>query len=339
MPSRSDSYIKRPILLTVMISLLLLLTVALSAPPLAAEQLNPTVAVIVFDTQFLDARDGLKRGLEQLGYTEPVNIDFLTYNLKKDLSQIPVIIDELHRRSCDLVVTTTTPVTLAVKKTLEKTSPIPVVFTMVADPLKSRIVTSMTKPAGFITGIAYNAFKIMPKKLELFHDAFPQVKKLAIFYNHHEEWLSQPVETYLLPAAQQLQFDIVSYHICNHTEFDTVIETFEPDIDGIFMVPDPFTISAFGDLVELSHQHKIPLMVIDNSQLSKGGVIGYSPTFFTVGQQAATIAAKILAGTPAGKLAVQTTRHNQLAVSLREADALDITISDSFLRRCDLILR
>ena len=320
-------------------SLLLLLIFSSVNPVFSASNTKLYVAIIAYDTQFLEAQIGLKEGLENLGYFEDTNISFTTYNLKKDLSSIPSIIDDLRHHDCDLIMTVTTPVTLAVKKAQKDASQIPIVFTMVADPLGSGVIPSMTKPGGFITGIAYNAFKIMPKKLELFNEAFPTVTKLAIFYNHDEEWLSQPVKTFFLPAAEQLGFEITAYHICNHTNFDKIIQSFNSDIEGIFMVPDPMAISAFPNLVKLSHQQKIPLMVLDNSLLTKGGVIGYSPTFFTVGQQAASIVAKILKGTPAGNLAVQTTKSIQLAVSLREANKLQIKIPETFLRQCDLILR
>ena len=319
---------------------LLFLLIFSCAPSIfSANDTKLNIAIIAYDTQFLEAQIGLKDGLKNLGYFEDINISFTTYNLKKDLSSIPSIIENLRRNGCELIMTVTTPVTLAVKKAQKDTTQIPVVFTMVADPLGAGIVTSLTKPAGFMTGIAYNAFKIMPKKLELFREAFPTLTKLAIFYNHDEEWLNQPVKTFLLPAAKQLGFEITAYHICKHTNFDKIMQSFKPEIEGIFMVPDPLSISVFPNLVNLSRQQNIPLMVIDNSLLTKGGVIGYSPTFFTVGQQAASLVSKILKGTPAGDLAVQTTKSIQLAVSLREANKLQIVIPETFLRQCDLILR
>jgi len=336
MPVAYDSLYRKHVL---SIILLLLLIFCGGTPAFSIDDTKLTIAIIAYDTQFLEAQIGLKDGLEKLGYFEELNVNFLTYNLKKDLSSIPAIVDKLKQRNCDLIVTITTPVTLVVKKSQQGKHPIPVVFTMVANPLSSGVILDMAKPAGFITGIAYNAFKIMPKKLELFREAFPKIKKLAIFYNHDEEWLSQPIKNLFLPAANQLGFEIMTYHICRHTNFDMIMQAFDPDIEGIFMVPDPVAISIFPNLVKLSRLQKLPMMVLDNSLLPKGGIIGYSPTFFAVGQQAASIVAKILKGTPAGDLAVQTTKNIQLAVSLREANNLQIELHETFLRQCDLILR
>lgn len=304
-----------------------------------ANETKLNVATIAYDTPFLDAQVGLKSGLRKFGYIEGKNINFITYDIKKDLSQIPELVKKLQRQRCDLIMTTTTPVTRTVKKGLETSAPIPVVFTMVADPLRAEIVPDMSNPGGDITGIAYNAFKIMPKKLELFREAFPDIKKLAIYYNHDEQWLTQPIKALLLPAAQKLDFEITDYNISNHTDFETMSTSFNRAIEGIFMVPDPLNISIFPDLVRLSRQEKIPIMVLDNSLLPKGGVIGYSPTFFSVGEQAAALVAKIFSGTPPGNLAIQTTKTIQLAVSVRESKKLQIDIPETFLQQCDYILR
>lgn len=298
-----------------------------------------TVAVIAFDTQFLDAQHGLKNQLEQLGYHEGVNIRYLVYDLKKDLSPIPDVIDTLHQRHCDLIMTITTPVTLAVKKALQKTNPIPVVFTMVADPLGSGIVSSLQNPGGYVTGISYNAFAIIPKKLELLREAFPQLQRVAILYNHSEKWLDKPIKTILLPAIEKLNFKLTDYNISNQSDMTRVRANFDRKIQGIFMIPDPLMVSLFTDLVKLSRAYKLPIMVVDNTLLKTGGIMGYSPTFFSVGQQAATMIDRILSLVPPGKLSIQSTKHLQLVVSLREAELLGITLPESFLRQSDRIIR
>ena len=268
-----------------------------------------TVAVIAFDAQFLDTQHGLKNQLEQLGYHEGVNIRYLVYDLKENLSPIPQIIDTLHQQHCDLIMTITTPVTLAVKKVLQKTKPIPVVFTMVADPLGSGIVSSLQKPGGYVTGISYNAFAIIPKKLELFREAFPHLQRVAILYNHSEKWLDKPVKKMLLPVIEKLNFKLTDYNVSNQFDMTRVRENFDRKIQGIFMIPDPLTVSLFTEMVKLSREYKLPMMVVDNTLLKKGGVMGYSPTFFSVGQQAATMIDKILSHVPSGNLSIQNTKH------------------------------
>jgi len=305
---------------------------------IASEKKTLLICVISFDTKFLDAHRGLADGLKQMGYQEN-QLRYVIHDLKKDLSQIPAIIDELHKQKCDLILTTTTPVVLAVKKALEQTNPIPVIFTMVADPVGSKVVPSLKNPDGSITGISYNAFSMLPKRLALFSEAFPDMKTIAIFYNQGESWISEPVQKLFMPTAESLGFQVISYDVRDKDSMINVMKQFDPSVEGLFMVPDPLAISLFAELLHLSRQYKLPLMVLDNMLLKNGGVMGYSPSFYSIGVQAATIADRILSGTSPKRLAIQNPMETRLVISMREAKRLGLKPSDSILNQSDDILR
>lgn len=304
-----------------------------------AEDSKPVlIAVISFDTHFLDAKRGLAAGLEQSGYGAD-RVRYAVYDLKKDLSLVPGVVRELKQQHCDLIVTTTTPVVLAVKKAMLEVGAIPLLFTMVADPVGSRVVPSLQSPGDAITGISYNAFAMMPKRLELFREAFPDMENIAVFYDHSTAWLASPVRENILPAAQSLGFQVIQYDVRSKKDMVTVTQQLAPGVEGLFMVPDPLNISFFGDLLDLSRKKKLPIMVIDNMLLKEGGVLGYSPSFYSIGLQAAGMAAKILNGTSPGRLSVQNANAIQLIVSLKEADRLALKLSDSLLSSADILLR
>jgi putative ABC transport system substrate-binding protein len=308
------------------------------APGGAEDHQDIVIAVLSFDTEFLNAQRGLADGLQQINYSDK-KVRFIIHDLKKDLSQIPAIIEQLKQQQCDLIMTTTTPVVLAVKKSLRKTDSIPVVFTMVADPVGLQVVSSLQKPEGYITGISYNAFAMIPKRLELFRDAFPEMENIAIFYDYDKSWIANPIRELVFPAAESLGFKVHPYNVRTKEDMIAMSSQIDSSIDGLFMVPDPRAISFFGELLDLSRQHKLPLMVLDNMLLKKGGVMGYSPSFYGIGQQAAFMIHKILTGTPPGKLSVQNPAVIRLVASLKEANRLDLILPDSFLMNCDAIIR
>jgi len=297
------------------------------------------IGIISFDTRFLDAQRGLADGLSRQGFRAEQNIRYIIYDLKKDLSRIPSIVQQLQQQHCNLIMTITTPVVLAVKKSQHESRPIPVVFTMVSDPVGSKVVPSLQNPGEYITGIRYNAFAMMPKRLELFREAFPNMRHIAVFYNHGEAWIAEPVHQIFLPAAKSLGFEVTSYDVCDKKSMIAAIHQFDGTVEGIFMVPDPLAISFFSDLVALSRKNRLPIMVLDNILLEKGGVLGYSPSFYSIGQQAATMVGKILAGTNPGRLAIQNPKTIRLVVSLNEAKSLGLTLPDSFLVNTDAIIR
>ncbi len=296
------------------------------------------VAIISFDTKFLDADRGFRDGFSDKKYSDG-KIRYVLYDLKQDLTKIPTIIKELRQQKCDLIMTITTPVVLAVKKAMGEINPIPVIFTMVGDPLASQVVSTLQNPGGYITGISYNAFAMMPKRLELFRKAFPEMKTIGIVYNHGFSWLATPIKDILHPAAEGLGFTVSQYDVRDQEQMNLLVKDFDGAVEGLFMVPDPLSIAFFDQLLELSRKEKLPIMVQDNILLQKGGVLGYSPSFYSVGKQAAAMAEKVFSGTRPARLAVQNPYEIQLIVSLKETEKLGLHLSDAFLSDADIIVR
>ncbi len=318
--------------------LILLVCSCASAHGIGNNKKAVLIGVISFDTPFLECQRGLADGLKQKGWADK-QVHYVIHDLKKDLSKIPAIVRELQQQHCDLILTTSTPVVLEVKKAIEEGEPIPIIFTMVADSVASKVVSSFRNPGGNISGINYNAFTMMPKRLSLFREAFPDMEKVAVFYNHGEIWIDEAVQKILLPAAESLNFRVVSCDIRSQADMIEAIHHFDSSVEGLFMVADPLAISFFEDLVDLSRKYKLPIMVLDNALLEKGGVMGYSPSFYSIGFQASVMAARVLRGVSPGRLSIQNPNKIQLVVSQKEAQRLGLILQESILSHADTILR
>lgn len=297
------------------------------------------IAMIAFDKPFLGACEGLVDGLEKYGFQQGENIHYEIHHVDKDTAKIPALLEAFAENHVDLIFTVTTPVALAVKKKAAELN-IPVIFTVVSDPLGSKLVSSLKKP-GTMTGISHISFELLPRRLILFKEAFPGLARVAIFCNPQEKGLRKNVNNPALhAAAAEAGLEIVEIYIKNEEEMARVCASISnKDIDGLFMMPDPLAASLFGWMVELSRREGLPLMVIDNMFLKKGGVLGYSPAFYDVGFQAADLAHSVLHGIPVGQLPIQNPDKVRLAVSLKEIERLRLDISDTFLSRADEILR
>lgn len=305
----------------------------------AQQQKIYNIGVIVFAQPFLPAVEGLKEGLSTYGYQEGLNVQFDIHIIEKDKSLISGVVTKFINNNYNLIFTTTTPVVMEVKKlTLNKN--IPIVFTMVADPVASNVVNSLKQPGGNITGISHIAFLMLPKRLQIFKQAFPDMKNIAVFYNQKEAFLKNHIDHYLKQAASELGVNIIEFHVSSSSEMKKAqSELSKKNIDGLFMLPDPLSVSLFGQLVEISRHKKLPLMVIDNFLLQKGGVIGYSPDFYDIGFQAAFLVNSVFKGHATGKLPVQNPEKIKLSVSMKEINRLGLQISESALLNADQIIR
>ncbi|NIA19902.1 MAG: hypothetical protein GWP07_05685, partial [Xanthomonadaceae bacterium] len=297
------------------------------------------VGVIVYGTPFLKSFDGFRAGLTAAGYREGVEVYYSVHNINGNQESVSVLVQEFVKHHYDLILAVTTPVAVAVKKATEGQK-IPVIFTTVADPVGSKVVDSLGSPGGNISGVSHVAFPLMMKRLLLFQEAFPNLKRVAVFYNPGERFVEGEMDRFLKVASTATKLEMVDIQVHNAMEMKTCCERLSKnDVDGIFMVPDPLPMSRFGDLLACSRREKLPLMVIDNMLLAKGGVMGYSPDVYDVGFQVAGMAAYIFQGARAGSLAVQNPDTIKLVVSLKEVKALGLTISRDILRRADEVIR
>lgn len=299
---------------------------------------GPSIAVLLFDTGFQATAQGFEDRLRELGFRPGDNLQLDVHDLQRDLSRIPPLLERLAATH-DLILTTTTPVVRRVQQH-PAGNQLPLLFTLVASPLESKVVDSLARPGSNVSGISHIAFELLSRRLQLFKTAFPEMRKVALFYNHQEQFLQGHVEKFLLPAAAELGIELVSLDVLDARQ----LQQYERDpgwaeVDGLLMLPDPLQVSMFDQLASLSRRHRLPLMVLDNHLLARGGVMGYSPDFYDVGSQAAEMAASILRGADISQMPVQNPRRVLLLVSIREARRLQLSPSTEILRQADEIIR
>ena len=320
-------------------ALILFFIIISTSVPIKAADRAANVAMIAFDTPFMAACRGLKEGMKKQGFIEGQNIIFSEHNIKKDKSIIPRLVNKLAAQKTDLIFTVTTPVVLNVRQEAGKHK-IPVIFTVVADPVGAGIVYSLRHPET-MSGISHIAFELVPKRLLIFKQAFPQLKKVAVFYDPDQQGLKRNLNNPAFQAAtREAGLEIITFHVHNKEDMVKACATINREtVDGIFMLPDTLSAALFDQMVKLSRREKLPLMVIDNMMLGMGGVLGYSPDFFDVGSQAATMVKAVLSGTDPGMLPVENPDRIKLIVSLKEAKRLGLNFSPEFLTKADEIIR
>jgi putative ABC transport system substrate-binding protein len=301
------------------------------------------VMVLAYGAPFLQAADGLRQGLRKRGSKS--GLEFEIHNLNRDISQVSMLLNKAREDKFDLIFSLTTPVTRMVKKVIDQDPgwPIPVVFAVVADPLGSGIVANLRHPGGKITGISHSSLELLPQRLLFFKQAFPAMQRVVIFFNPNEGISKRSYNDRLLhQAAQDCHLELVARKVCNQKELEVhcqALVSHPGQVDGIFMLPDALSVNHFKALLKLSRDLRIPLMVIDNILLQKGGVLGYSPDFAAVGEQAAIPVQHIFAGSPPGDIPVQNADRVRLVISLREAHRLGLEFSNAILMQADEVLR
>ena len=300
------------------------------------------IGVIVYAEPFLKSYGGLRDGLQKKRFRLDEELTFAVHSIDRDLSKVEPLVKNFAAADFDLIYTVTTPVTQAVKSCMLKNRiNIPVVFTVVADPINSEIVTSLRHPGANITGISHVSKELLPQRLLLFKKAFPEIKQLAVFFDPGNEISESSFKQRSLHlVTRDLNVEMVVNQIHSLNDMTNACRGLTvADIDSIFMLPDPLSVAYFKEFLKLSRRLQVPLMVIDNMLLKQGGVMGYSPDFYAVGVQSATLVDHIFNGVLPGDLAVQNPEKVKLVVSLKELRVLNLEISEDVLLQADEVLR
>jgi putative ABC transport system substrate-binding protein len=230
----------------------------------------------------------------------------------------------------DIILTIGTPATVAVQREMRT---IPIVFANVSDPVASGIVPRLDRPSGNITGFANFEATLGGKWLELLSEIAPGLKRAAIMFNPD----TAPISTYMPSfetAARSLKVEPIIAHIHSDAEIETAIIALgrEPG-GGLVVMPDVFMDVHRAPIIVAAARNNLPVVYYDSYYARDGGLLSYGPDQVDNYRRAASYVDRILRGEKPGDLPVQFPTKFEMAVNLKTAKALGLTVPPSILLR------
>ncbi len=256
---------------------------------------------------------GFRQGLADAGYVVGENVA-IEYRWAEGLyDRLPALAADLVGRKVDLIATNAIPSALAAKSA---TSTIPIVFEVGTDPVRGGLVTSLGRPGGNLTGVAFMLVELVPKRLELLSELVPRATVIALLVNQNNS-NTEPTES----------------------EIDAAFATLGNLHAGALVVGnDPFFGSRREQLVTLASRHIVPAIYFLREFVAAGGLISYGSSITSVFRQLGTYAGKILKGAKPADLPVQQPTKFELVINLKTAAALGLTVPQSILARADEVI-
>ncbi|MGH7773072.1 MAG: ABC transporter substrate-binding protein [Candidatus Binatia bacterium] len=303
-------------------------------PPSAEARKVYHIGALVFDDLFLPVVEGFKKKMAELGYTEGKNIKYDLYNAKEDSDTLKKLAQKLVHDKPDVIVTSSTTVTLPVAKASAGTN-IPVVFLSAANPLE--FVKSYASSGNNLTGISTGALELTAKRLELLKEIAPGVKRIATFHNpkgvNYQAQLTEVRE-----AAKRLGFKLWEINVTDGKEIEQVTATLSRKVvDAIFLPPDRTITKDMEVIVRQSIKEKLPL-IPPPAVFNVGGLATYGHDYSALGQQGAVLVDKILKGSKPADLPIEQPLKLNLVINLRTARALGLKIPKEMLLRADEVV-
>jgi len=281
--------------------------------------------------------DGLRQGLREQGLEEGKHVVLDSREIQGDLylKAAEEAAKDLERGNVNLIYTVTTHVTTAAKRA---TAQIPLVFYVGADPVAVGLVESLATPGGRLTGVHGRSRDLIAKRLEILKEMIPRLGRVVTFYNPADA-LSQENVRRSREAGRQLGVQLVERHVASFDQLRLGVQRLMPkEADAYFHTPEAMITSHALRIIDAARGKKLPTMFHEESLVVKGALASYGHNFREVGRISAKHVQRILAGTHPKDLPVENYDKVGLALNLRTAREIGLTISQAFLARADRVI-
>ena len=311
---------------------------ALAAPLAEAQQVRrpPKIGVIgeasATTTAYLA---GFREGLSELGYREGQNI-VVEYRYAHGLiDRVRQLAAELVRLDVEVLVVGGTASAQAAKAV---TTTVPIVFVLAGDPVGSGLVISLAQPGGNATGLSNLAGELSGKLLEILKSAAPRMSRVSVLYNPASSSNRSGLAG-ARAAARVIGVEVQGVEIQRPNDVPTAFSTLTGwRADGVVALGDPVIGSQLRQIATLTAQHRLAAIYVRKEFVEAGGLVAYGPSFHDNFRRAAHFVDKILKGAKPADLPVEQPTRFELAVNVKTAKVLGLTIPPSLLVQADQVI-
>ena len=286
-----------------------------------------------------DAFPGTKaafiEGLKDTGFIEGNNISMEWRWAEGQYNRLPSLAGELVSRGAAVIVALDAPASFAAKAA---TKTIPIVFVTGADPVKTGLVDSFSRPGGNLTGVSVLISILGPKRLELLRELLPSASTIALLVNPSNPNVAvDATETEAAANALERRLEVLtaSTELDLEAAFAAMVKR---QAGALVVMPDPLFFARREQLVALAAHYAVPTIYPAREFTESGGLMSYGTRFLDLAQQQGTYTGRILKGAKPADLPVQQSTKLELVINLKTAKALGLTIPPTLLVRADDVI-
>jgi len=274
--------------------------------------------------------------LARLGWVDDRNARIEQRWTNADVKLASDFATELVASKPDVILTSTTPATAALHR---ETSTIPIVFTVVSDPVGAGFVSSLRRPGGNITGFTHNDPALGGKWLDLLKEIAPSIKRAAIMFNpdtapgHGNVFLGS-----FEAAARSLAVEPVTMPVRSVSEIEAAVTALGRERAGLILMDEAFMAVHSRTIIALTLTNNLPAIFVGATFVRDGGLISYGPDFQDIFRRAAGYVDRILRDEKPADLPVQTPTKFETMINLKTAKALGLTVPPKLLATADEVV-
>lgn len=321
----------------VLTALVLLLASLLVGPPAASAQPIAIPRVGLLSNGSAPGgkpQEAFVQGLRERGWIDGRTVTIQYRWAEGNPDRLPALVAELVRARVDVIVLSGTP---AIRAARAATSTIPIAFVSLADPIRLGFVASLARPGGNATGLASQFEELVTKQLELLKKTVPRLSRVALL--HHTQ-TSAAVVSEAETAVGRLGLRARTLKVAGVAELESAFATARSEgVEAIHVLPSPVLNAHRRRLIELAAKHRLPAVYEFKDYVEDGGLMSYGPSITEMFRSQAGYVDRILRGARPGDLPVERATKFELALNLKTARALGLTIPQSVLAIADDVIQ
>ena len=280
--------------------------------------------------------EAFRQGLRELGYVEGQTIALEPRWAEGMYERYPALAADLVRVPVDVIVAVGGAATQAVQ---QATKTIPIVMSVVNDPVGSGLVPNLVRPGGNVTGLSLMAPDLVGKQFEVLKEVVPTVSRVALLWNPANP-ASAPQVREAEAAARAVGVQLQPLEARSPQEIESAFAAMTREqAEALVVRTDSIFTNQVRQIAELAAQRRLPALYGLREHAEAGGLIVYSANPLDLERRAAIYADKILKGAKPGNLPVEQPTTFQLVINLQTAEALGLTIPPTLLFQADEVIK
>jgi ABC-type uncharacterized transport system substrate-binding protein len=279
--------------------------------------------------------DEYRSGMRELGYVEGRTVQTEYLYADGQFGRLPGLAEKLVDHKVDLIVTASTPASLAAK---QATRNIPIVFAASSDPISTGVVASLAHPGGNVTGLSLMASDLSAKRVELLQTLVPRLGRMAVLWDSSNPGMALRARETRAAAEQAgiVFFDAGAQNLDGLEAMFAELSKQKPL--AVVVTTEPFTQKHRSRILDFMSRNGIPAMYEEVRFVEDGGLMSYGPSVSELFRRSAVYVDKIIKGAKPADLPVEQPTKFELAINLAAAKALGLSVPDSILVQAEKVI-
>jgi putative ABC transport system substrate-binding protein len=315
----------------IVVGMLLVAPLAVRAQQPAGEV--PRIGVMVFTPMVRGVQEGFRQGFRDYGYVEGQNIHVEWRSAEGSTERANAIAVELVRLKVNVIVAEFKPAVQAAKNA---TSTVPIVMASAGDPVATRLVASLARPGGNVTGLSNIAAELSDKRFELIRDLIPGITRVGLLIRGDDP-LDKTFVSETRAAATRAGIHLEMVSVAKPEHLDPALSRIAAGRVGAVIVPANLPVPA-QEIAQSALRYRLPTISLLSQYPESGGLMSYGASLIDIRWRAVGYVDKILKGAKPADLPVERPTTFELVLNRRTAQALGLSVPASLLLRTDRVI-